>query len=475
MAEGSFFGGVQAGITTPQTVMNSGPLPPLDMGGMPYGLNGTPDARINYNSNLLGDISPYAYGEPGRLSTQSSYINIPNRIQKVVPVVWLPDPSFEQQKFMLSHAVDDGDVAFAVRDLHMKSVPGSKEMNRTYSTRNYHPFINLATTNYLLAGLQIAQADANSLPPSWQTLAASLGLPDDGEVSPEDISYVITPFGVVHGSEKQGGGHEGSNGPVTWASNFVTTMYIDGHVRNLANLWRNVDISAGQHLCFQMRKVPLPELYTLNHYQKATVRKCFSREQREAVGGTVLQLVPDAVGSQTFSLRQPYWRIAMSYVGSPKYTDGGTFYDDGVLLSGALLEASFQPTRRDQILPEQLESGKQSPSNSARSEQFVRQMKDTLSAPHSCPDAPDYKRFASGLFESMRPIPVAVPPVGNAAPLASDAAPPADDAASLASDAAPPASDAAPAEKQPRKNPRKRVSGSVLGSGAEAPTLGDVI
>jgi len=40
--------------------MNQGPLP---SGFLPA--NFTTDAQINYGSTLLGDVKPYAYGEPG--------------------------------------------------------------------------------------------------------------------------------------------------------------------------------------------------------------------------------------------------------------------------------------------------------------------------------------------------------------------------------------------------------------------------
>ena len=56
------------GARFPEVVMNQGPLP--SSGGLPAPLHDTPDARINYNRALLGDISPYAYGEPGYLSSQ---------------------------------------------------------------------------------------------------------------------------------------------------------------------------------------------------------------------------------------------------------------------------------------------------------------------------------------------------------------------------------------------------------------------
>ena len=70
--------------------MNTGPLPPAN--GLPAPLHDTADARINYNSTLLGNLDPYAYGEPGYLSSQVSYVNQPHRIQKIIPPLRLPCP-----------------------------------------------------------------------------------------------------------------------------------------------------------------------------------------------------------------------------------------------------------------------------------------------------------------------------------------------------------------------------------------------
>lgn len=66
---GDFFANVY-GAKFPEVVMNQGPLP--GSGGLPAPLHDTPDARINYGTTLLGDISPYAYGEPGYLSRFAS-------------------------------------------------------------------------------------------------------------------------------------------------------------------------------------------------------------------------------------------------------------------------------------------------------------------------------------------------------------------------------------------------------------------
>ena len=54
------FSDLYGNIRTPEVVMNQGPLP---SGFLPA--NFTTDAQINYGSTLLGDVKPYAYGEPG--------------------------------------------------------------------------------------------------------------------------------------------------------------------------------------------------------------------------------------------------------------------------------------------------------------------------------------------------------------------------------------------------------------------------
>lgn len=89
-----FFAGIY-GAKFPEVVMNSGPLPP--QGGLPAPLHDTADARINYNSTLLGDLQPYAYGEPGYLSSQVSYVNQPHRIQKIIPPLRLPTPQVSKK------------------------------------------------------------------------------------------------------------------------------------------------------------------------------------------------------------------------------------------------------------------------------------------------------------------------------------------------------------------------------------------
>ena len=53
----------------------------------------------------------------GRLTVherRNAYLNIPHRIQKFVPEIWLPEPN-GTDTFKISHPVDDGDIAFVMR------------------------------------------------------------------------------------------------------------------------------------------------------------------------------------------------------------------------------------------------------------------------------------------------------------------------------------------------------------------------
>eukprot|EP00961_Rhodomonas_salina_P008366 113672-Rhodomonas_salina.1 len=114
-----------------------------------------------------------------------------------------------------------------------------------YTQYNYHPFINLATVNYLLAGMQVWQTHyllgreanvrfrTNPLPDTWEMLVRTcfqdqephvkVVVGGDGqeiwvtkqclETATRAVCNMFFPFGIAHGSERQGGGHEGTLNP----------------------------------------------------------------------------------------------------------------------------------------------------------------------------------------------------------------------------------------------------------------------
>jgi hypothetical protein len=176
-----FFGKIYSGIKQPDVVMNDGPLPPMSIsGGYPTGFNGLPDGQINAATSLLGDLDPYAYGEPARLSTQAAYLNIPHVAQRIIPTLRLP----ESQPFRmggsylsLSHQVDDGDVAFVIRAMFSPydMVADKGKYNRQGILYAIDPVVNLATVNYILHGLQRFGFDKNDHK-CWNTLWIALGV-----------------------------------------------------------------------------------------------------------------------------------------------------------------------------------------------------------------------------------------------------------------------------------------------------------
>lgn len=322
------------GIRFPDVVMNSGPLPPS--GGLPAPLHDTADARINYGSTLLGDLTPYAYGEPGYQSSQNSYLNIPHRIQKFVPVLHLPEPT-GQGTFRLSHAVDDGDIAFVMR-LERNSIfcTGTRGGGKRNSLGTVvDPLCNLATLNYIMAGLQVSlpvvagkldkanlwqellynldrkrwnqtardySLDMDRIDYNWEgdARASTLEYPRHEPFGLDDLIHLvrhcIKPFGIVRGSEKQGGQSEMTSGPATWPVPTVATLVLDGKEGDVCNIWHKSDINAGDDLVLRFKLMPL-EQYTLNHYYKGFAKKSFNSDNKH-VGADkyVWQLVPDVYG-----------------------------------------------------------------------------------------------------------------------------------------------------------------------------------
>lgn len=293
------------GAQFPDVVMNSGPLPP--MGGLPAPLHDTPDGKYNYNSTLLGDLQPYAYGEPAYLSTQHSYLNIPHRIQKILPVIYLPEPRGDST-FRLSHSIDDGDVGFTMRldksSLFCTGVKGN--IKRHALGTRIEPFINLPTLNYLLAGLQLHSINfQNNNQNLWKNFLVSL---DRGRFSEKrnyrrepfnlmDIIHIvrhcIKPFGIMRGSEEQGGQNEMTNTPSTWPVPFVATFVLDGKEDHIVNMWHSLNVDSGEDLVLRFKPMPVHK-YTLNHYYKQPIDKSFDMETlAPRTNPVVWQLIPD--------------------------------------------------------------------------------------------------------------------------------------------------------------------------------------
>ena len=383
MAE--FFSGVY-GARFPDVVMNQGPLP--GTGGLPNPLHDTVDGRINYNSTLLGDIQPYAYGEPGYQSSQNAYLNIPHRIQKIVPCLYLPE-LHDNKSFTLNHPIDDGDIAFSMRlDRNSEVCSGlsNRSMLRAGLGTAIDPMINLCTLNYILAGVQVC-TQIPSVRQKWDQLLHHLDKKrfDGGQrqYNHSDIKHIvrhlIKPFGIAHGSEKQGGQHEGTMSSVQWPVSFVISLILDGKDANLVNIWNYHDVEAGNDLVLRLKAVPLPPggKYTLNHYPKSLTERTFTEGLMAQVLPAqrithVWQLVPDIfsldmetpaellAGFNGLSAQfrpvgqnlnpdlawqqEGYWHIARAQVHSRKYGLEAYYYNDlANNLRTGHMDVTFQP------------------------------------------------------------------------------------------------------------------------------------
>jgi uncharacterized membrane protein YgcG len=371
-----FFSGIY-GARFPDVVFNSGPLPPS--GGLPAPLHDTPDARINYNSTLLGDLTPYAYGEPGYQSSQSAFLNIPHRVQKIVPVLDLPTAKTgTKDTFDLSHPVDDSDVAFVLR-LDRKSLFCSGLRNVSFSraglSTQVDALVNLVTLNYILSGIQLGVRDTSD---HWYELlhnADPRRFPKDRDVAGRaplglmDILHFVRfcscPFGVVRGSEKQGGQNEATQSPATWPVCFVATLVIDGKEGNVVNVWHHHNVHAGDDLVLRLKPVPLKE-YTLNHYYKRLTR---AKWDTDRLGGSsvVWQLVPDvftldaeppdeklmqnlprnfSVGAEGYAWQElGYWHIGRAQVMAGKHVHEEYYFNDMAnQMKTHHLDMTFEPT-----------------------------------------------------------------------------------------------------------------------------------
>jgi hypothetical protein len=383
-----FFAGVY-GARFPDVVINGGGNPLPGMGGLPTPLHDTPDAKINYNSTLLGDLEPYAYGEPGYLSSQTAYLNIPHKIQKIVPALYLPELD-KVDSFRLNHPIDDGDIVFAMRlDRNSEVCTGlnNRTLNRAGLGTAIDPMINLCTLNYILAGVQICTQLPN-LQPKWDQLLHYLDarrFPGHRPGQPnvynyEDLKHIvrhlIRPFGIAHGSEKQGGQHEGGMSPVTWPVNLVISLTLDGKEANMVNIWHRHDIEAGADLVLRLKPMPIPKSrkYTLNHYAKGLIERTFSENlmgQIRALPAAanithVWQLVPDVFSLDVDPpLQNPtglapnfvpanlnlhwqeegYWHVARSQIHCKRYGEEDYYNNDlANNLRTGHLDVTFQPT-----------------------------------------------------------------------------------------------------------------------------------
>ena len=326
---------------TDARINGDGPLPTTLSG--PAGVHGDADGKYNFNDNLLSGIIPYAMPGNGRMGSDRNYQQIPHRKQFPVPPIYLPEPAVESEKsFMVSHAIDMGDLVFIV-NLRNKHNLLTDVTTMCLTVRHdqtggvmpqYNVFCNICTANYLLAGMynyiimylyeypSLSQRGGGLAKHHWWQLIENFGI--SGEVDsirqlyPSETSLDnnkpvvllkikamlqqvvrnnIVPIGISVMSEKQGGQHEVGLGPVQAAASFFTTLTIDGQNRDLINIWRHVSVEGGDHLILRLDFDETKRdhwNYTVNHYYKQMHTRSIQLNKR---AGGRFQLVPDVFQS----------------------------------------------------------------------------------------------------------------------------------------------------------------------------------
>ena len=372
--------------------MGQGPLPPNSTGALGPGYDGTPDGKINFNSELLSDLSPYAYGEPGRQGSQAGYQNIPHAVTRIIPAFKVPEPQKNGGDgwMMISHQVDDGELAFVVRCMFKEFalVADRKRLSQKGMLHAVDPIINLPTVNYILHGLQRYGAYINENNTiheykCWNILWDTLDLhnvfkkkwvEDFLQLCQEEngqgverletnkkrlmemrhtlalhvIKHCITPFGVPRGSEKQGGQHQGVNfKSVTWPVDYVLSLLIDGKCSNMVNIWRNFEIHAGDDLCLCLKPENTSN-YTLSSHPKSKVQKCFIHhpevEVYQLVAGNTTNYDNDKEKFiQTAIWQDGYWHIGRNQTMQCKRDIIDKNCHSAPFLDGKLIECTFSP------------------------------------------------------------------------------------------------------------------------------------
>jgi hypothetical protein len=317
--------------------MNSGPLP--STAGGPAGSNGSVDGVINGTSALLDNIVPYAIGRSARTGSDRNYQQIPHRYQYIIPKIWLPDFTNNNGHIAVSHAVDQGDIAFLLYG-------GSRAW--WTSREQFAPrapqcaFAGIDVVNYILACIQASRTD------TWERIRQDMLGRDElfkavqetakpGSFSRRNsdfdglyvfnavrmlVQQYFVPHGICAGSERQGGQHEHDGGQSVIAPvNFVITMTVDGKNVDLVNYWYDKSMLAGDELIFRLEKKEVNTTFNLSSYYKQ------SQQTHVKTPQPCWQLVPDLLRQKAGADPNPcraqnawyhhrcqgYWRVAQTF------------------------------------------------------------------------------------------------------------------------------------------------------------------
>jgi hypothetical protein len=304
-----------------------------------------------------------------------------------------------------------GDVAFIVNVqykhfLLMEGPHGHIEQFKDTTLPQWNVFCNICTVNYILAGLQnyifsyVTGEVLVNQQHAWYKLMKAFGIDDslkhlkrkyevliknhDKENANKWLSLAckflldqvirlnIIPIGICAMSEKQGGQHEVGLKPVQAAASFFTTLTVDGQNRDVVNIWRANDLSAGDFLIFELQFHETTQNvhhFVLNHYYKSTVAKAFKFNANITFGIFLIPCVKSchdrSHDSSSYNVPQHFistlqkeddvqiaklllhpvghWHIGQTYTKKAKFSNERVPMNDTEMTKGQLLQINFAP------------------------------------------------------------------------------------------------------------------------------------
>lgn len=281
------------------------------------------DGKYNATSSLLSNIKPYSGPKTSEISSDRNYRQTAHRKQYPVPPIYVPEPDVETiQTIQIALPVSFGDVVFLLHGKKKQFILSPRPYTHVSDKvaqimPNYNCFCNVATANYLLAGIynrilhlqqtggRLSTNTVSNRGNAWDVyiqhfdiykdvnrLLAQYQNRDSGSetfdvffvmavknILHKVVRFNIKPFGIAAHSDAQGGQHEANLNPVQAAASLYTTLTVDGQNVDLNNIWRATDVSGGDKLIFRLEFVEMDIAphstiqFGLNHHKKSTVSR----------------------------------------------------------------------------------------------------------------------------------------------------------------------------------------------------------
>lgn len=197
----------------------------------------------------------FAYAMPNRPGSQAAYVNHPHTLQRTVPRLLLPHSRMQvygNEPFYLPRpAFTQGDLVFSLRleasnpvltGLYQGIFASKKSVAQEGSKSG--ALVSLRTINYILHGIQVHRGDGDA--PWSASFCKGFGLDmfppdcidnDDGEaLCTHVVRNCLSLVGVVTA-------HDPKRAINT--DDETISMVIDGHAKNVGNLWSTTTAAAG--------------------------------------------------------------------------------------------------------------------------------------------------------------------------------------------------------------------------------------